>query len=82
MKRAWLCALLLSGCAATTLRPAPTGAATVVCAVRPLAYSLDEEHALRAEFDALPDGSELKRWIADYIAERASLRACAGGARP
>ncbi len=71
--RALLLTLLLAGCATA----APPRAATVLCPVAPVAYTLDDEHALKAEYDALPDSAQLRRWIKDYIAERAALRACA-----
>jgi hypothetical protein len=45
--------------------------------VQPVAYTIDDEHALKAEFDALPAASQLRRWLLDYIAERAALRTCA-----
>ncbi|HWE46863.1 MAG TPA: hypothetical protein VG407_12630 [Caulobacteraceae bacterium] len=74
MKRVLLAVLLLAGCASNHgQKPV-----TVLCPVQPTAYSLADERALRAEYDALPDTSQLKRWIRDYIAERRSLRACSG----
>ena len=71
--RALLLTLLLAGCATATL----PRAATVLCPVAPVPYTLADEHRLKAEYDALPEASQLKRWIKDYIAERATLRACA-----
>ena len=73
MTRALLFTLLLAGCA-TVASPRAT---TVLCPVAPVAYSLDDEHALKVEYDALGGSSQVRRWIKDYIAERASLRACA-----
>jgi hypothetical protein len=72
MMRVLLFSLFLAGCATA----APPRAATVLCPVAPVPYTLVDEHALKAEYDALPDTSQLKRWIRDYIAERATLRAC------
>ena len=71
MRRVLLLSLLLAGCATA---PEPQ---TVLCPVAPIAYTKDDERALKAEYDALPESSQLKRWIKDYIAERQSLRACA-----
>lgn len=71
MRRVLLLSLLLCGCATA---PKPV---TVLCPVVPIAYSKVDELALKAEYDALADASQLKRWIKDYIAERESLRTCA-----
>ncbi|HEY3812873.1 MAG TPA: hypothetical protein VGL66_06575 [Caulobacteraceae bacterium] len=73
MRLAFVLPLLLAGCASA---PTPSPA-TVLCPVQPVAYTIDDEHALKAEFDALPATSQLRRWLLDYIAERAALRACA-----
>ena len=74
MMRVLMLSFLLAGCA--TAGP-PRAGDRARAPVAPVPYTLVDEHALKAEYDALPDTSQLKRWIRDYIAERASLRACA-----
>lgn len=58
------------GCAA----PAPQVLVSV-CPI-PTQYTPDQETQAKAEYDALPAGAVLRRFIDDYGTERDKLRAC------
>lgn len=73
-----LAVLFTCSACATVPAAAPTPIVTVKTVCLPLkAYSLTEQQAIAAELSALPPGSHLAGFVADYAAMRDADRACA-----
>ena len=41
-----------------------------------MAYTLEEQRRVAEEVEALPEGSVIVDWLADYMVLRSQLRAC------
>nr|WP_108483534.1 hypothetical protein [Oceaniglobus ichthyenteri] len=61
----------LTGCATGSSEHLSTSVCPPV-----LAYTLEEQRRVADEVDALPEGSVIVGWLADYMVLRGQLRVC------